>query len=264
MKLICIIKFVPDVDNFKYDFEHNTLIRENVRLKINPDDAACVAFSLKVKEKQPDTYIEVVTMAPGSVNSHMEDLLRLGVDKATILSDKAFAGSDTYATSKVLARYLSSQTYDCIFTGTHALDGDTSHVPAQIAERLGLNQLSAITGVNLERFSETEGYVVVEQDESLLTYRIALPAVLSLTRESGYKLPYVKRGDMNKDVGDSLFVLNKEDLALTGEETGFRGSLTKVSRTYTKQYEKRDKNIVKADEAGVETVFRFLKDKGIL
>lgn len=264
MKLICIIKFVPDVDNFKYDFESNTLIRENVRLKMNPDDAACVAFSLKVKEKQPDTYIEVVTMAPSTVMSHMEDLLRLGVDKAIILSDKAFAGSDTYATSKVLAKYLAFQEYDCIFTGTHALDGDTSHVPAQLAERLGLNQLSAITEVDFERFNEKEAYVVVEQETAVTTYQIAMPAVLSLTRESGYKLPYVKRGNMNKEVKASIFVMNKEDLALTQEETGFKGSLTKVSRTYTKQFEKRDKHIVKADEEGIETVFHFLKEKGIL
>ncbi len=106
MKLVCLVKFVPDVDSFQYDYERNVLIREKVRLLLNPDDACAVAFALKVKARRPDTVIEVVTMAPTSVKPHMEDLLRLGVDRGTILSDPAFAGSDTYATSKVLARHL--------------------------------------------------------------------------------------------------------------------------------------------------------------
>lgn len=264
MRLVCVVKFVPDVDNFKYEFENNTLVRDNVRLTLNPDDACAVAYALKIKEKRVNTIVEVVTMAPSSIMPHMEDLLRIGVDKGIILSDKAFAGSDTYATSKILAKYLSNQTYDCIFTGTHALDGDTSHVPAQLGERLGLNQVSGIMQVDVERFSETSSYIVVEHELNSITYEVAMPAILSLTRESGYKLPYVKRGDINKDVKDSLFILNKEDLALTEDETGMKGSLTKVVRTYTKQYEKRDRNIIKADEEGVETVFNFLKDKGII
>jgi len=264
MKLICMVKFVPDVDHFKYDYENNTLIRDHVRLTLNPDDACAVAFALKLKEKRPETYVEVVTMAPSSIIPNMEDLLRLGVDKGIILSDKAFAGSDTYATSKVLARYLSSQVYDWILTGTHALDGDTSHIPAQLAERLGLNQLSTIIQIDLGSFRETECLVVVEYELARITYEVAMPAILSLTRESGYKLPYVKRSDINKDVKSSLCILNREDLALNEDEIGLKGSLTKVVKTYTKQYEKRDKNVVKADEAGVETVFNFLKDKGIL
>lgn len=264
MKLICVIKFVPDVDNFKYDYEKNTLIRDNIRLTLNPDDACAVAYALKVKEKQPDTFIEAVTMAPNSVTLSMEDLLRLGVDRGVILTDKAFAGSDTYATSKVLSRYLSGQTFDCILTGTHAVDGDTSHVPAQIGEWLSLNQLSGIMKVDIERFSETTAYVDVEQEMALVTYEVVMPVILSLTRESGYKLPYIKRGDMYKDVKASLFVMNKEDLALSIDETGLKGSLTKVAGTYTKHYEKRERIALKADEAGIETVFNFLKDKGIL
>ncbi|MFT4145795.1 MAG: electron transfer flavoprotein subunit beta/FixA family protein [Mobilitalea sp.] len=264
MKLICVIKFVPDVDNFKYDYEKNTLIRDNVRLTLNPDDACAVACAIKLKEKRPDTFIEVVTMAPSSITLHMEDLLRLGVDRGVILADKAFAGSDTYATSKVLSRYLSDQTYDCILTGTHAIDGDTSHVPAQLGEWLGLNQLSSIMKVDIDRFNEAAAYVDVELEMASVTYEVAMPAILSLTRESGYKLPYVKRGDMYKEVKSSLFVMSKEDLALSDDETGLKGSLTKVASTYTKHYEKKERIVVKVDEAGIETVFHFLKDKGIL
>lgn len=264
MKLICVVKFVPDVDNFKYDFDNNKLIREDMRLTLNPDDACAVAFALKVKEKLAGTVVEVVTMAPMKIVPHMEDLVRLGVDKGVILSDKAFAGSDTYVTSKILSRYLLGQHYDCILTGTHAVDGDTAHVPAQLGEWLGLNQLSNITKVDMEKFSKEFAYVNVDNDQTSITYEVSLPAILSLTRESGYKLPYLRKGEMDRDVKSSINILGREDLGLSEDQTGFKGSLTEVVETYVKQYEKRDRTLVKADNEGVETVFRYLKEKGFI
>ncbi len=264
MKLICLVKFVPDVDNFRYDFENNNLIREDMRLILNPDDACAVAFALKVKEKLAGTVIEVVTMAPRKIVPHMEDLLRLGVDRGVILSDTAFAGSDTYVTSKVLSRYLLGQHYDCIITGTHAIDGDTAHVPAQLGEWLGLNQMSGITMVDIEKFNEKFAFVNVDNDQTTVTYEVSLPAILSLTRDSGYKLPYVRKGEINRDVKSSIFILGRDDLGLNEEQIGFKGSLTQVVETYVKQYEKRDRTLVKADDEGVETVFRYLKEKGFI
>ncbi len=264
MKLICVVKFVPDVDNLRYDFENNKLIREDMRLILNPDDACAVAFALKVKEKLAGTVIEVVTMAPVKIVPHLEDLIRLGVDKGVILSDKAFAGSDTYVTSKVLSRYLMGQHYDCILTGTHAVDGDTAHVPAQLGEWLGLNQMSGITMVDLEKFNKEFAYVNVDNDQTSITYEVSLPAVLSLTRESGYKLPYIRKDEINRDVKSSIYILDSEDLGLKKGQTGLKGSLTRVVEAYTKQYEKRDRTLVKVDNDGVETVFRYIKEKGFI
>lgn len=264
MKIICVVKFVPDVDSFNYDFENNTLVRENTRLTLNPDDACAIAYALKIKEIQPDTVIEVVTMAPSTIMPHMEDLIRMGVNHGVILSDKVFAGSDTYATSFVIAKYLKMQTYDAILTGTHALDGDTSHIPPQIAQRLAMTQLSNIIHIDLDSWSDKSCQVVVDNELMTMTYKIQLPAILSLTRESSYKLPYVKRADMNRDVRPFISILNHDDLGLEEQKVGMKGSLTKVMRTYTKTFDTKDKNIVSVDEAGIETVFDFLKDKGIL
>lgn len=129
MKIICMVKIVPDVDKFQFDFEKNTVVRENIRMIINPDDASGIGFALKVKSILPETQVEVVTMGPKSVLPLIEDLVRRGVDHATLISDQLFAGSDSYATSKILAKYISRSKYDFILTGTHAIDGDTSHVP---------------------------------------------------------------------------------------------------------------------------------------
>lgn len=126
MKIICLIKFIPDVDNFTYDYEKNVLVRENVKLILNPEDACALAFALRIKEKNHETFVEIVSMAPQSTIPLIEDLLRLNVDKATLISDKLYVGSDTYVTSKIIAKYLRKEEYDFILTGSHSLDGDTA------------------------------------------------------------------------------------------------------------------------------------------
>jgi len=264
MKILCVVKFVPDVDNFNYDFEKNTLLREGIRQILNPDDACAVAFALKLKDMYPQTSVEVITMAPLSIMPNVEDLARLGVDRCIVLSDKGFSGSDTYATSYVLAKYLSNQIFDCIFSGTHAIDGDTSHVPAQIAQRLDLVQLSNIRWVEQSTFDKTSCTVVIEDELFTRTYEVDFPAVLSFTRESGYKLPYVKRENMYMDFSSSIHVLTLEDLSIHPSEVGQEGSLTKVVNTYTKKFTAKDKKIVSTDEEGVEAVFEFLRDKGLI
>lgn len=264
MKIICVVKIVPDVDSFAYDYENNTLIRENIRMILNPDDACALACALQVKAGRPGCSIEVVTMGPEAVRPHMEDLLRLDTDMGTIISDPAYRGSDTFVTSKILARYLSSRPFDVLFTGSHALDGDTSHVPAQLGEELGLEQMSGITAVDFDHFDKRRAVFEVEYESSVVTYEMALPAILSIDRESGYKLPYLKYEDFQKDVSDKLTLIGNGELGFAPGEVGSEGSLTQVVRTYTKNFETRDQHIVQTDNEGIEAVFNFLLEKGFL
>ncbi len=260
MKIICVVKFVPDVDNFSYDYENHVLIRENSRLMINPDDACAIGFALEMKNRKPEVFIEALTMAPRSVVPLMEDLLRVGVDRGTVITDRRFAGSDTFVTSRILGRSLSGREFDAILTGTHAIDGDTSHVPSQIAEILDLNQMSGIIGIDGECFMPS-ALVEVEDEKSRRKYEIDLPAVLSLTRESGYRLPYVRHKNLNLDVSDRLFCLDNEALGFEEGETGLSGSPTKVSRSYTKTYQEREQRLVGTDQKGIDLVYDFLKEK---
>ena len=264
MKTICLVKFVPDVENFIYDYERNILVRENVKMILNPDDACALAFAIKMKDKHPENFIEVVTMAPKSVRPMVEELLRLNVDKGTIISDKLFVGSDSYITSKILARYLRDETYDCILTGTHALDGDTSHVPAQLGEILKLNQMSDVIRIDEEFFTKDSAVFEVDHEASISKYAIELPAILSLQKESKYKLPYVKFKDLDLDVTHKLNIITNRELAFNEKEVGIEGSLTKVSRTYVKHFEKKGKIIVNNDDEGIKVVYSFLKDKGFI
>jgi len=262
MKIICVVKFVPDVENFIYDYEKNVLVRENVKLILNPDDSCALAFALKMKELNPNNFIEIVSMAPKSAVPLIEDLLRLDVDRGTIISDKSFAGSDTYVTSKILGKYLKSQTFDCLLTGSHAQDGDTSHVPAQLGELLELEQMSGVTKVDLNNFTIAKAIFEVESETIVSTFEIALPAILSIHKDSKYKLPYVKYEDLELDVTHKLNIISDKELGFNKNEVGIEGSLTKVIKTYTKQYDKKSKVVVTNDEDGINEVYTFLKNKG--
>ena len=264
MRLICTVKFVPDVDKFDYDYEKNKLLRDNIRLILNPDDACALAFALQIKALRPDTFIEVVTMGPRSVIPHLEDLLRLNLDRGVLISDPLFAGSDTYITSKILHKYLGAQEFDCLLTGSHTLDGDTSHVPAQLAELLDLPHLSTIIKIDQNSFSRVNATCDVEDDRAITSYEVILPAVLSLQRESRYKLPYPRFDAFNRSVRDSLTIIDNRDLGLHPDEVGLKGSLTKVVNTYQKTYNTRNTKLVRTDDDGIEYLFRFLKDRGYL
>ncbi len=264
MKIMCLVKFTPDVENFIYDYEKNVLVRENVRMILNPDDASALAFALKIKNRRPETSIEIITMAPQSVIPHMEDLLRLKVDKATLISDKLYVGSDTYITSRILGKYLSSVAYDCILTGTGAMDGDTSHVPSQLGELLNICQMSNVVEIEEETFGSESAVIEVDEERNFAKYKICMPAILSLQKVRNYKLPYIKYEDLERNVKDQITIIDNETLGFESNQVGISGSLTQVSGTFVKIMEKKDKRVVRNDSEGINTVYQFLRDKGFV
>ena len=264
MKIICLVKFIPDVDNFTYDYEKNVLVRENVRLILNPEDACALAFALKIKAKDQETFIEIVSMAPQSTIPLIEDLLRLNVDKATLISDKIYGGSDTYVTSKIIAKYLIKEEYDFIITGSHSLDGDTAHIPSQIAEMLQISQLSNIVKVYEESLVYERAIVLVDREKNFSKYELALPSVLSIGKDSKYKLPFVKYKDLELNVRNRITVITNEELGFLQDEVGIEGSLTKVNRTFTRKLNQKQKVDVCNDDEGNEVVYKFLEAKGFV
>jgi len=264
MKIVCLVKFVPDVEEFKYDDQRQVLVRENVNQILNPDDACALAYALMVKRSHPETVIEVVTMAPSTVKGDLEDLIRRNIDQATLISDKRFGGSDTFATSLILGRYLQQTTFDVVLTGTHSLDGDTSQVPSQLGQLCGLPQMSHIVAIESDSFLSGRPVVEVDLESRLLTFAIALPAILSLHKDSAYKLPYVSYQDLNKDVSARIRVVTHRDLGLNTGEVGLVGSRTRVKRSFVKTLASKKRVLVKNDDEGIETVYGYLKDHGLL
>ncbi|BDZ84395.1 electron transfer flavoprotein subunit beta [Claveliimonas bilis] len=262
-KIACLVKVIPDVDHFTYDYEKNILVRENQRSVLNPDDACAAAAALELKKKV-DAQVTAVTMGPESSLKYMEDLLRRGADRGVLITDPAYRGSDTYVTAKILAGYLEKEGFDLIFCGTRTLDGDTSHIPSQVAELLNMNVMNHVVKVAESQQSEEEVTVKVKDETESLLFAIDFPAVIALSSDSKYKLPFVKYEDRKKDVSDRLTIITNDDLHLALEETGLEGSKTKVVRTYPKHCEYKEKKVVQNDEQGIEYVYEYLKEKGFL
>lgn len=264
MHIVCLAKFIPDVDRFQYDYETHTLIRDKSEQVLNPDDAAALAYALDFKQARGDVAIELVTMGPESVLDSVRDLLRRGIDRATILSDRLFAGSDTYATAIVLGAYLKQSEFDLILTGTRALDGDTAQVPAQLAELLNLEHVSYIRSI--DRAFQNDGKLVVhvEDEQEVLSYEINIPAVLGLTRDAPYRLPYVRYDDLTMYVDDRITVLDSTKVNLDADQTGQAGSLTKVARAYLKEQHAGEQIFVQVNASGVDRVYDFLVNEGYI
>lgn len=274
-KIACLVKIVPDVENFTYDYKKNILVRENQKSIINPDDACAVAAALEMK-RQAGCHVTVFTMGPRSAGKYLEDLLRRGVDSAVLITDPFYRGSDTYVTAKILSRALERENYKLVLTGTRSLDGDTAHIPSQVAEFLQMPVLTHVTKIGVPARdgavdqTESQGTVgreiwaEVQEEEEKLEFLSELPAVLGICSESGYKLPFVRYDDRKKDVSDRLSVLSNQELGFDPGETGLEGSRTKVIRTYPKKMENREKKIVQNDEQGITYVYEYLKEKGFL
>jgi electron transfer flavoprotein beta subunit len=264
MRILCLLKLVPDVDQVRYDCERNILVRENVRLTLNPEDIAALATALELKQDIPEITIEVVTMAPCEAMPHLEDLVRRGIDQVTLLSDPCYAGSDTWATSRVLARYITTRNFDCIFCGTRSLDGGTGQVPAQLAEALGLPLMVGIS--NLVELTPQEGQALVDVDgeTGMLRFSIALPAVLGFQYNPERKLPYIRLKDINRDISNLITVLGNDQLGMDEAKLGLKGSLTQVCSLIADPLNAKEPLLLQVDQDGIERVYQWLAQRGFL
>ena len=264
MRLICLVKLVPDVEHFKYDYERNVLIREHVPQVLNPEDVTALARAFNIKESHPDTVIETVTMAPLGALPHVEDLIRRGVDHATLISDTCFVGSDTYVTSRILARCLESHSFDWILSGTHSLDGGTAHVAPQIAEILGIPQMSNIMDIEYDGLGSGSAIVSVDSEEALFSFAVDGPALLSLQYSTRLKLPYIAYDRVQLDVRDQITIVDNAQLGFAETEVGLKGSLTRVAKAEARRLQWKDTRFVACDDAGIEEVYGFLSRKGLV
>lgn len=262
MKIICLVKYVPDTEKFEYDYETDKINRDASRLILNPDDKNAVAFAMMQKKQDPSVYVEVVTMGPLKLEEPMKDFVRLGADHATLISDRHFAGSDSLVTSRIISRYLASKEYDLLLTGTHTLDGGTGHVGPQIAETMGINQFSNIVAIN----EVTPAYSIVEalQEEKIYRLKIENPSVLSVTHQMNLRLGFVRYENIGRNVDDQFTLVTNEDLQLTAEQIGGKGSPTKVRKNVVVKREQVEHKVVKVDDEGIDEVIHFLKEKGYL
>ncbi|SFC88554.1 electron transfer flavoprotein subunit beta [Clostridium uliginosum] len=230
MKILVCVKQVPDTNEVKIDPVKGTLIRDGVPSILNPDDANALEAALAIKDSNPETTVTVLTMGPPQANVMLRECLAMGADQAYLLSDRAFGGADTCATSTTIAAGIKNiGDVDIIFAGRQAIDGDTAQVGPQVAQRLGLPVVTYVQDIKLEgdkvivQRQMEDGYEVLEvQTPCLLT------AVKELN-EPRYMSMYGIVDAYKKEIP----MWNHEDVSLNPKECGLNASPTQVFRSFT-------------------------------
>ncbi len=239
MKIVCLVKQVPNTTEIKIDKENGTLIRAGVESIINPDDKAGVDLALKLKKEYDDVEIEILTMGPPQAKLMLKEILAMGADKATLLSDPKFAGADTWATSYTLAAYLKTVDYDLIISGHQAIDGDTAQVGPQTAERLEIPQLTYVT--ECLGYEKNAFKFVKTLEDAQETYELQTPCLISVMQNVA-EFKYMNIGRIFSDLDANVKVLKRDDLDVELELIGLKGSPTKVKKSTNKEV---DTNIEK-------------------
>ena len=246
MKIIVCIKQVPNTTKVRLDPETGTLIRKGIPSIINPDDKAGLEAALRLKD-QHGAHVTVLTMGPGP-------------DEAVLLTDRAFGGADTWATSSTIAAALAGMEYDLIITGRQAIDGDTAQVGPQIAEHLGIPNISYAEEIRVEGDS-----VIVKRQYEDRYHMIKAKMPCLITALSELNTPrYMTPGGIFAAYAQEVKVLGRKDIEIDDTNIGLKGSPTRVFKSFTKA-RKGKGSVVELDpqEAG-DWIVERLQEKFIL
>ena len=230
MKIIICAKQVPDTNEVKIDPVKNTLIRDGVPSILNHDDANALEEALRIKDNNPDTTITVLTMGPPQAKDMLMECLAMGADDAILLSDRAFAGSDTWATSNCLAAAVKKiGDYDLIFAGRQAIDGDTAQVGPQLAEKLGIPQVTYVKEFKFEGKQVTAKRALEDGYEMI---GVQMPCVLTAIKELN-EPRYMHVSGIYEACDKEIPVWTMKDLDLEQDKVGLEASPTNVHRSFT-------------------------------
>jgi electron transfer flavoprotein beta subunit len=230
MVIVVLLKQVPDTTDVRIDRETNTLIREGVPSIINPFDMYAIEEGLRIRERAGRGTVTVMSMGPPQVEASLRDALALGVDDAILLSDRAFAGSDTWSTSYALAAAIRKLgRFDVILCGKQAIDGDTGQVGPGVAGLLDVPQVTHVRKIDVM----PDGTATVERllEDGTDVLRVELPAVFSVVKDINEpRLPSLK-GKMRAKKAE-IRVWRSTDLDADAAEFGLDGSPTRVIRIF--------------------------------
>lgn len=230
MEIVVCVKQVPDTTEVKIDPVTNTLIRQGVPSIVNPFDRNAVEAALQMKEKYGGK-VTVISMGPPQAQDALKECLAMGADAAILISDRAFGGADTLATSYTLAAAIRKLgKVDVIFCGKQAIDGDTAQVGPELAEHLGIAQLTYVSKLEMEGNTVR---VEREHDDGYETIEVNLPVLISVIKSSEYepRLPSVR--STMKANRTQIPVWTAVDVAADDMKIGLKGSPTKVNKIFS-------------------------------
>jgi len=257
MNIIVCIKQVPNTTDVKIDPVTNTLIRDGVESIINPFDAYAIEEGVQLKERFGGK-VTVITMGPPQAENALKEAISLGCDEAILVSDRKFAGSDTWATSYTLSCGIKKiGVFDIIICGKQASDGDTAQVGPGISTHLDIPQVTYVKKVEdissskakVERMTE-EGYDIIEAP---------LPCLFTVVKEINTpRLPSLR--GMMKAKSAKIIKWTADDIECDPKNIGLEGSPTRVVKIFTPPPRKGGE-ILKGDTAEIaHELAELLKD----
>jgi electron transfer flavoprotein beta subunit len=262
MKIVVCVKQVPEVTNVQVDPNTGTLIREGVQSILNPFCEYALDHAVRLKKTLENVQITAITMGPPQARDVLLRSLELGADEAVLVTDRQFAGADTWATSMTLASAIKRAVpdFDLVLAGKQAIDGDTAQVGPEIAEILGVPQVtygieikqgSTARRVHVKREVEA-GYEIIES---------SLPALVTFSKGE-----VVRRAPSFPDVitarQKTIRLISASDLGIQEEELGLKGSFTQVVKIFPPPEKKSVRILQNAEvDQAAREIFEFLKER---
>lgn len=264
MNILVCIKTVPDVTNARIDPETNNLIRDGLKMIINPSDLCGLKFALNIKEQvNEDVKISVLTMGPPSAEKDLRDCIAMGADEVYLLQGLEFRGSDTIATSYALSEAAKSiADFDIIFTGDQTMDGDTGQVGPQLAEFLEMNQVTYVSKID---YVDDSFEVKRQTKGGTETVKLNTPFLVTSLKDSVGKPSKFALGRNDIAKTQEIHNLTAKSLNLDPERIGQNGSKTWVKEVYAPEKSETGTMIDKGSlDANVDFVIELLKKEHVL
>jgi electron transfer flavoprotein beta subunit len=235
MKIVVCVKQVPEITDVKVNPETGTLIREGVTSILNPFCEYALDHAQNLKSEMPDIEVIALTMGPPQAKSALLRCLELGADRAVLISDRKFAGADTWATALTLsaAIRIAVPDFSLILMGKQAIDGDTAQVGPEVAEILSLPQITY--GVEIQLTPKKKRIQVKRETESgYEVLEARLPALVSTSKGEPIRRVPSFQDVLNARLKE-VSVLSADDLGLDETELGLKGSYTQVVKVFPPQ-----------------------------
>lgn len=260
MNVIVCIKQVPDTNEVKLNPETGTLIRDGVPSIINPDDKAGLEAALRLKDKH-GAKVTVISMGPPQADAALREALAMGADEAVLVTDRAFGGADTWATSSTLASAIRKFPYDLIITGRQAIDGDTAQVGPQIAEHLKLVNISYAEEIEVK-----DGYITVKRqyEERYHIIKAKLPCLITALAELNTPRYMTPGRIFDAYRTEEVKTLTRADLDVEDSNIGLKGSPTRVFRSFTKGVKGKGTVVTLDSQESADWLVARMADKFII
>ena len=266
MKIIVCIKQVPDTSGKVAVNPDGTLNRASMQTITNPDDMNALEAALKIKDETGCKVI-VVTMGPPPAAGMLREAMAMGADEAVLVSGREFGGSDTYATSQILAAAISTigvEDDDIVMCGRQAIDGDTAQVGPQIAEKLHLPQITYAADITKEGKTVTVQRML---EDGYMTIKTQTPCLITCIKELN-KPRYMNMNGILSTYSKPLEVYDYEKLKdnplIDATTIGLKGSPTNIFKSFTPPQKGAGMMLEGADKATCDTLAGILAKKHII